>query len=81
MINGNILETNQETIIVGDMNVDLKALYMDENKKTTYQKGQNQLSRIIKEKLMNNGMCLLNDQSTFFLDNGYESQIDFQLSN
>ena len=75
-----LLEHKVETIIASDVNIDLQAISLDEDKKTQYQKTQARLLEVFKENLLNKGAVLMNKKPTFKRGE-YESQLDCILTN
>ena len=70
----------EETIIASDVNIDLLAINIDEDKKTQYQKAQARLLEVFTENLLNKGVVLMNNKPTFKRSE-YESQLDCILTN
>ena len=58
--------TNREVILIGDINLDMAAIKLPEDKKTSTQKAQNPLMSLVKTNLTDNGTKLLNKKPTFF---------------
>merc|ERR1712055_1202052 len=77
-----VLLTNKEVILIGDINLDMMAINLPENVKTQTQKSQNPLMALVKCNLTDNGMKLTNKEPTFFRQNGiYKSQLDIIMTN
>merc|ERR1712055_695574 len=55
-----VLLTNKEVILIGDINIDMMAINLPENEKTQTQKSQNPLMALVKCNLTDNGMKLTN---------------------
>ena len=55
--------------------MDFKSINLKENEKTQYQKGQNKLFKVLRINLLNKGMTILNNETTFNRGE-YESQLD-----
>ena len=62
-------------ILIGDTNIDMSALYLNEHEKTNTHKSQNIFMKSIKVNLLEKGMKLMNNSPTFHRDN-YSSQLD-----
>lgn len=60
-----INDNNEEVIYIGDINIDLTAINLNENLKTQTQKGQNGLMKILKDNIIDKGFTLMNKEKTF----------------
>ena len=59
-----IIDMNRETYIVGDINIDTRAWSLIESQKSSYQKSQNALSNLVKDRILNRGFFKLNNLPT-----------------
>ena len=76
----NALKNNEETIVIGDLNIYGNTLYDDVNKFTRYEKQMMPLTKIISEDLIENGMNLLNKEHTFKMGD-ITTHLDLTLTN
>ena len=70
---------NAEVIICGDFNINAKTWSKKEEDKSNYEKSFNKMSSMIKDKLIDNGMILINNKETrnkALLDHIYTNKID-----
>ena len=70
-----LLDNDEETIMAADWNIDLSAINKEEKEKTQTQKGQNRLIKILKDKLIDKGMILMNNTNTYHKGE-YSSALD-----
>ena len=74
------LEKNNETLILGDINIPINSIDMEEHLKTNYMKTFNRMTKIFKEELSDNGLIALNEAPTFFRGE-VKSCLDLQATN
>ena len=60
-----ILSKDEETIAIGDINIDMSVVNAEDKDKTNIQKQQNSKMKTIKTKLIKNGLNIINKEHTF----------------
>ena len=70
----------KEVILIGDINVDMQAMNLENNEKTNTQKQQNPLMKLIHKNLINNNLKLINNKTTFTRGE-HKSQLDAIFTN